>query len=326
VLADLAKQSDISLAPLARERAHVAGFVQHAASVATATAERRGAFQAQFDKLPTFLRQLRPTMVRLGQFADQATPVLADLRPIAPQVSRFVRALGPFSKAATPALKTLGAATVPGRKALVEARPIVSDLRTFAHSARPLAAGLASIATSLHDTGGVERLMDYIFYQVSAINGFDSFGHYLRASLILNLCSQYATTPDPACTANFQKAGTARAAGHMTAEQALHAPGKDLVWRRTAAVLRGMSPARAIAETKNEGSASAGAGTKGGGRQPTGAAGGSNSVTAGGLRPPTAADAPRPGAAQSGAAPSGAASGPSSASQQLLDYLLGGGA
>ncbi len=31
--------------------------------------------------------------------------------------------------------------------------------------------------------------MDYLFYQVAAINGFDSFGHYLRAGLIVNQCS-----------------------------------------------------------------------------------------------------------------------------------------
>ena len=36
--------------------------------------------------------------------------------------------------------------------------------------------------------------MDYIFYQVAAINGFDSVGHYLRAALIVNTCSQYALT------------------------------------------------------------------------------------------------------------------------------------
>ena len=34
--------------------------------------------------------------------------------------------------------------------------------------------------------------MDYIFYQVAAINGFDALGHYLRAGLIVNTCSQYA--------------------------------------------------------------------------------------------------------------------------------------
>ena len=37
--------------------------------------------------------------------------------------------------------------------------------------------------------------MDYLFYQVAAINGFDAVGHYLRAGLILNACSQYAIAP-----------------------------------------------------------------------------------------------------------------------------------
>jgi ABC-type transporter Mla subunit MlaD len=254
VLADLAEQSDIALAPLARDRRHVANFVQHAADLATATADRRGAFRAQFQKLPAFLRELRPTMTRLSQFADQATPVFASLRPVAPSVSRLIKATGPFSSSSTVALKSLGEASVPGRKALIAARPIISDLRMFAATAKPLAKGLAGITTSLHDTGGIERLMDYIFYQVAAINGYDEFGHYLRASLILNLCSQYAVTRDPACTANFQNTGQASAASasNMTAMQALHAPGMDLTWRRTAAVLRGMSPAEAIRLTKGE--------------------------------------------------------------------------
>ena len=34
--------------------------------------------------------------------------------------------------------------------------------------------------------------MDYIFYQVAAINGFDAVGHYLRAGLIVNQCATYA--------------------------------------------------------------------------------------------------------------------------------------
>jgi hypothetical protein len=45
--------------------------------------------------------------------------------------------------------------------------------------------------------------MDYIFYQVAAVNGFDQYGHYLRAGLIVNLCSTYATAPAPGCSSNF---------------------------------------------------------------------------------------------------------------------------
>ena len=46
---------------------------------------------------------------------------------------------------------------------------------------------------------------------MAAINGFDSFGHYLRAGLIVNQCSTYAVTPTPGCTANFAPASATAA-------------------------------------------------------------------------------------------------------------------
>jgi ABC-type transporter Mla subunit MlaD len=321
VLGDLAKQSDIALAPLARERVHVQGFVDHAATLATATAQRQPAFQAQFQKLPAFLGQLRPTLARLSGFADQATPVLRNLHAVAPQVSRFIKATGPFSSSATVSLKSLGEATIPGRKALVAARPIVTDIRTFARTAKPLAANLAALTTSFKYTGGIERLMDYLFYQVSAINGYDSFGHYLRASLILNLCTQYATqsSKQAACSANFQKPVTTAAANRtMTALQALHQPGISLASRRTAAVLRGMSPAEAIRLTggaKATDNAAAQAPTSSSRSQSTSAPATTGTATTA----PAAAPAATAGA-DTQSAPA------TSASQRLLDYLLGGGA
>jgi hypothetical protein len=38
---------------------------------------------------------------------------------------------------------------------------------------------------------------------MTAINGFDSIGHYLRAGLIVNLCSTYATSQTAGCPSNF---------------------------------------------------------------------------------------------------------------------------
>lgn len=309
VLADLARDSDAALAPLARDRRHVAGFIEQANVVARATAERRGPFEQQFAKLPRFLRELRPTMQRLGGFADQATPVLADLGRQAPAVSRLVRALGPFSASSTVALRSLGEASVPGRRALVAARPIARDLRGFGQVARPLAANLSALLTSFRDTGGIERLMDYIFYQVAAINGYDGFGHYLRAELLLNLCSAYAT-PDTAttdCSANFQKPATARAAGAKSARELLHQPGRDLYLRRMDAILRGMSPEQAIAETKGEETAVTRAAkpAPAGGRAADGAPA-KDAELAAALSPEGSAGSAVPGA-------------------QLLDYLLGGG-
>jgi phospholipid/cholesterol/gamma-HCH transport system substrate-binding protein len=46
VLSDLARNSDTTLAPLARQRRHVAGFIDHSSKVAEATAERRRDLQA----------------------------------------------------------------------------------------------------------------------------------------------------------------------------------------------------------------------------------------------------------------------------------------
>jgi len=82
ILANLASNSDTILEPLARERHAVADQFAQSATVAQATADRGDDLEADFQKLPGFLRQLRPTMVRLGAFADQATPVPSSLRMI----------------------------------------------------------------------------------------------------------------------------------------------------------------------------------------------------------------------------------------------------
>lgn len=320
VLADLAKQSDISLAPLAREKQSLQDFVDNAADVATATAEKQVAFRAQFNKLPTFLRELRPTMDRLGEFADQATPVLTNLRSVAPQVSRLIKAVGPFSSSGTAALTTLGDATVPGRKALVAAKGIVTDLRSFAKTAKPLAKGLAGLTTSLKATGGIERLLDYLFYQVAAINGFDSFGHYLRASLLVNLCSTYATAGSKTlvCSSNFEKSGSARTAdtNTKTALEMLHLPGMSLVNRRTSAVLRGMSPEDAIRLTADDPEAAALDAASA--RDPLAIA-----EAAGSTSGSPAAAQPQPSPPSSAISATGT---DAAASERLLDYLLGGGA
>ena len=203
VLAQLAGDSDTVLQPLARDKRRVSDFIVQANDTAQATAERRGALRASIRRLPGFLRQLRPLMVDLGSFSDQATPVVRDLGTAAPDVSRLVRQLGPFSSAARPAIRSLGRATVKGRPALLRARPLVQDLRRFGREAKPVSVNLDDLTKSLDKTGGIERIMDYLFFQMTAINGFDSIGHYLRAGLIVNLCSTYAIAQTAGCPSNF---------------------------------------------------------------------------------------------------------------------------
>jgi phospholipid/cholesterol/gamma-HCH transport system substrate-binding protein len=214
-LEKLAVDGDTVLQPLARERRRVSSAIENSGEVAEATAERRADLEADIQRLPAFLRELRPTMVRLGAFADQATPVLDDLGAQAPAINRFLTELGPFSEAGIPALESLGDAALVGIPAMKASRPIIRDLRVFAKQVRPVGRTAAALLGSLQETRGFERALDYAFYQVAAVNGFDSIGHYLRAGLIVNQCSTYAVTPTPGCTANFAPASASASAASV---------------------------------------------------------------------------------------------------------------
>jgi virulence factor Mce-like protein len=203
VLGRLARDSDTVLGPLARERVKVADWVVQANHTAQATAERRADIRGSLARLPSFLRELRPLMADLEGFADQGTPVVHDLGVAAPDLGRLTKALGPFSEASIPAVRSLGRALVRGRPALIRARPLIQDLGRFANDARPVSTNLADLTASLKKTGGLERILDYLFFQTIAVNGFDSIGHYLRAGLVVNLCTTYATSPASGCNSRF---------------------------------------------------------------------------------------------------------------------------
>ncbi len=79
VLANLARDSDAALAPLAREKEAVSDFIVQANRTGEATAERRADIERGIERLPRFLRELRPLMADLGGFAGQAAPVARDL-------------------------------------------------------------------------------------------------------------------------------------------------------------------------------------------------------------------------------------------------------
>ena len=203
VLADLARDSDTALAPLAREKEQVSGFIVEANNTARATAARRDDIERGIQRLPRFLDELRPLMADLDGFASQAYPVFRDLNAAAPQLSRVFERLGPFSAAAQPSLLSLGDALETGRPALIRARPLIRDLGKLGRDTKPVAVNLDKLTASLDATGGIERLMDLFFYSTLAINGFDSVSHYLRAGLLVNTCSGFAVQPTTGCNATF---------------------------------------------------------------------------------------------------------------------------
>jgi hypothetical protein len=152
-------------------------------------------------------------MARLGALSDEMTPVLTDLGAVAPDVNRLILQLGPFSQAALPAFDTLGEAAKVGIPAVKAARPVVRDLRQTAEELRPVAKTASALLTSFQRNDGIQRAMDYILYQVTAINGMDGIGHYLRAELIVNQCASYSVRPIGGCSSKFSSAASSTSAG-----------------------------------------------------------------------------------------------------------------
>jgi phospholipid/cholesterol/gamma-HCH transport system substrate-binding protein len=325
-LESLAVDSDTIMAPLARERTRVSSSIENMSEVAEATAERREDLQASIQRLPEFLRELRPTMVRLGALSDEMTPVMSDLGDVAPDINRFLLELGPFATAGTPALESLGDAAVIGKPAIENATPIIRDLRTFARDARPVGSTLADVLESFQRNDGIERAMDYLFFQAAAVNGFDSFGHYLRAGLIVNQCSNYATQPTTGCSANFRQASASR----QTAAAASMPRDPVLEW--TARVLQGLAPQDPPKRKKGGGKRTKPEekqGRKRGGAKPDAPASGTPAPSGDApVATPTPAP-PAPAATPAPAAPAPTATptpeGDANAVDPLLDYLFGGG-
>jgi phospholipid/cholesterol/gamma-HCH transport system substrate-binding protein len=211
VLADLARDSDAALGPVARESRSISEFIDKAGETAAATAARGDALEANFATFPRFLEELSPTVRRLGAFAAAGTPVMRDLRAAAPSVNTLFEQLGPFAEASLPTFRTLGDLADTGSQALPAAEPIIRDIRGFADSAKPFARTLARGLTSLQDEHGIERLLDVILFTMGTSNGFDDVGHFLRSFVVIPAaCIVYTTRQsDITCSATFNQLGGA---------------------------------------------------------------------------------------------------------------------
>src|SRR4051794_3577626 len=202
-LAKLAVNGDTDLAPLARERQHLSGFINNANTAAEATAQRSQDLEAGFQKFPAALRQLRLTMAKLRGFSDQATPVLSEFRTGAPAITRATKALGPFAHAATPSLITLGRASAESKQPIANSDPILIQIRDLARKSAPGAKVLETLLKSLRTTGFYRQITKFLFNTTGAINGYDQFGHFLRAVLPVNQACTFLNEQEASCDAHF---------------------------------------------------------------------------------------------------------------------------
>ena len=239
VIQNFIVNSDTVINQLEQKKKDVARFIVEAAKTAETTASRRQAFQQQWHELPAFLSELKPTMAKLGNLADQDTPLLSDLQRAAPDLNTLFQRLGPFSQASRPAFKSLGQTSLKGITALKDSRREVDQLAALSEGAPGLAKPLRQFLQTLDDRNrsvmndpraaasappapdptaynkgqgftGMEAFWNYVYWQTLAINPFDSIGHVLRGLFIIGSpCANYQTGAgygtDAKTTALFKK-------------------------------------------------------------------------------------------------------------------------
>jgi phospholipid/cholesterol/gamma-HCH transport system substrate-binding protein len=248
-LTDLAVESDRSLAPLAADRSRLVGFINQSNTVAQATAKHRGALAQNFADFPAFLEQLGPAMERLGRFADQTTPTFTDLGIAAPGIDKTFESIAPFSKSSEAFFEAFGKTAKSSGAALRAVEPLLGLAKALGKQAKPFAGNFSGLLTSLRSTGGLERLLDFIYLGAGSINGYDALGHFLRAEIFASGgCLSYVVVTSPGCTAGKFIGASGSSAKVSTTTATASASSTSLVMQRTLAVLKGMTPAEAIAK------------------------------------------------------------------------------
>ena len=207
-LASLASNGDQVLAPLARERTHITGFFHNAAISGQATAERSADLEAGLQKFPATLHQVRLTMTKLKDFADQGTPLFTDLNIAAPGLSKATVNLPAFAKEGIPALTSLGNAAETAGPKLAASDGMLSDLANTANSSVSIGQNFSAFLNTFEKTQGFQNLMNFIYNSVGTANGFDSYGHFLRSNLQLTSCVEVADSFQDVCGATFKRATT----------------------------------------------------------------------------------------------------------------------
>ncbi len=190
LLARLTDESDRVLAPLATQRAHIGGFIQHTARVALAAAQQGQALEQNFQDFPPFLRQLQPAAVRLTNLAEQMTPALQSLHAQAPTINAAVSGLGPLAKSSIPALQTFGDVAQRGETVFPRANRVARQLLRLGRPLVPLATDIAALASSFDNAGGIEDVMRFIYYYAGTVNGETALGHYIRSLVELGAAAQ----------------------------------------------------------------------------------------------------------------------------------------
>ena len=200
VLEELAVNSDKALKPLAAVREHVAKFIVESNKTAQAGANTRAALARSLELFPpSWNSSCRPSSGS-GSFAEATTPTMEDLGAAR---ARHQQDLHEHPRPSRPARKSSSKTSArPQSSRAPRWWPPSRCWRGSRSSAtRPCRRRPTSRAcsASFRNTGGLERLLDFIFLGTGAANGYDALGHFLRTEGLGTICTEYKTAPTSSC-------------------------------------------------------------------------------------------------------------------------------
>jgi virulence factor Mce-like protein len=216
---DLYDDADRVVGELAKNRKDVTRFVREARDTAKVSATRTQYVKRNFQLLPRFLNQLRPTVKLLGESSVRQEGALRNLNANAGRLEQFLGGLGDFAQNSRPAIKTLGDAAEQGRFAAKAAVPRVDELRV---AAKPLPEAAQNFAITLEHLDdrkfatekdyrspggegytGLEAVLRFVFAQSQAINLFDDSTYILKVAAFLDYqCARFINATDAKDKAN----------------------------------------------------------------------------------------------------------------------------
>jgi virulence factor Mce-like protein len=225
LIKEFIERADRVSAAVHPRREDVARWAREASKTSGIQASRSRQLARYWNRLPVFLGELEPTMAQLEATANEQIPTLRKLRDAAPALESFLASVPDFARNSRGSLTALGRASVVGLDAFRESREEVKELKALAENAPKFGKPLRQLLQTIDDRKrsidddpeagqrappapdktafkagqgytGMENLLNYVYWQTTAINAYDDIGHMLRIVLMPNSpCSRYQARP-----------------------------------------------------------------------------------------------------------------------------------
>ncbi|MCW2616261.1 MAG: organic solvent transporter substrate-binding protein [Frankiales bacterium] len=167
--------------------ARLDGLVEGASRVLAATTAEQRALEQSLQALPATLVEAHARLASLADTAEQATPLLKDIRPVTTDLEDISGELDRLSRAADPALTRLTPVLERAQALITQARPVAADLAAAAPAARSVTASGRPVALALiGDETKLANLLEFIRNWALTTNGKDGLSHYFRAHAIVS--------------------------------------------------------------------------------------------------------------------------------------------